>query len=193
MKTKRSIVKRMLNCVADFPPSDKLMGPSEPRTTVQIYFCELCNGPGTCYIRATKQRLCMTCLKTRTMLLSGTRHVIQADADGVPHLILKPERRKKKRHRPSPERLYFYNLQDGCCYYCNKKVPSVDSRSWTIEHKLPVCRGGTNQISNLAGACNDCNHKKGPLTEHEFNTAKSDADRKETIKNVCLELKNRIK
>lgn len=170
----------------------------EPRDTVQIYFCELCNGPGTCYIRATKQRLCMTCLKTRTMLLSGTRHVIQADADGVPHLILKPIRTKtKRRYRnkgsQSPERMYFYHLQDGCCYYCGKKVPSVASRDWTIEHKLPVCRGGSNLISNLAGACNDCNHKKGPLTEHEFKTAKSDADRKEAIKKVCLELKNRIK
>lgn len=170
----------------------------EPRDTVQIYFCELCDGPGTCYIRATKQRLCMTCLKTRTMLLSGTRHVIQADADGVPHLILKPIRRRTKQNRnkkgsKSPERVYFYHLQDGCCYYCEKKISSVQSPDWTIEHKLPLCRGGNNLISNLAGACNDCNHKKGPLTEHEFKTAKSDEDRKAIIKKVAEELRVKVR
>lgn len=170
----------------------------EPRGTVQIYFCELCNGPGTCYIRATKQRLCMTCLKTRTMLLSGTRHVIKADADGVPHLILKPERKRtSKRYRNkgsrSPDRLYFYHLQDGCCYYCGKKISSVTSRDWTIEHKLPRCRGGTNLISNLAGACNKCNHLKGPLTEHEFKTFKSDADRKAITKKVYEEMRVKVR
>lgn len=170
----------------------------EPRDTVQIYFCELCNGPGTCYIRATKQRLCMTCLKTRTMLLDGTRRVIKADADGIPHLILKPERRRTKQNRnkkgsKSPERVYFYHLQDGCCYYCQKKIPNVISVQWTIEHKTPLCRGGTNLISNLAGACYECNHRKGPLTEHEFKTLKSDEERKEAIKKVAEELRVKIR
>lgn len=41
-------------------------------------------------------------------------------------------------------------------------------RWFTVDHRTPLSRGGTHADENLAGCCNDCNHKKGWLTEEEF-------------------------
>lgn len=30
----------------------------------------------------------------------------------------------------------------------------------TIDHKVPVSKGGSNKLSNLVGACAFCNHDK---------------------------------
>lgn len=47
-------------------------------------------------------------------------------------------------------------LSDGGwkCYWCQKPLTL---RSMTIEHLVPKSRGGTNDPSNLATACDGCN------------------------------------
>lgn len=56
------------------------------------------------------------------------------------------------------------------CFYCHcplvleKNLPN----SRTIDHMLPIKRGGTNDIDNLAPACWDCNRKKHTRTAEEF-------------------------
>lgn len=48
------------------------------------------------------------------------------------------------------------------CYYCG---------GWAmheIDHKIPLCRGGTNDIDNLVLTCRPCNTKKSWLTAEEF-------------------------
>ncbi len=57
------------------------------------------------------------------------------------------------------ERLDFYG---GKCIYCGT------SENITIEHRIPVSRGGTNLPANLAPACKSCNCKKSTKTEFEF-------------------------
>lgn len=42
----------------------------------------------------------------------------------------------------------------GRCHWCGKK-----SKRLTIDHVVPVSRGGTNEIGNLVFACSDCNCK----------------------------------
>lgn len=42
----------------------------------------------------------------------------------------------------------------GKCIYCGK------TKNITIEHKIPIIRGGTNDFDNLAPACYSCNVKK---------------------------------
>ena len=49
------------------------------------------------------------------------------------------------------------------CVYC--KVQNVPLE---IEHIIPVSRGGSNRISNLALACRPCNQRKGSQTADEF-------------------------
>lgn len=51
------------------------------------------------------------------------------------------------------------------CYLCLKPIKfSQDS----LEHKIPLCRGGTNQYDNLAIAHRRCNCKKGRKTFEEW-------------------------
>ena len=50
------------------------------------------------------------------------------------------------------------------CAYCGNDVTD----SFEIEHKLPLFRGGQNNIDNLALSCESCNRKKGKKTDIEF-------------------------
>ena len=51
----------------------------------------------------------------------------------------------------------------GCCIYCGR-----DDRPLTRDHKVPLTRGGTDDIANLVPACRSCNSKKRTLTAQEF-------------------------
>ena len=51
------------------------------------------------------------------------------------------------------------------CYLCLQPIKfSNDS----LEHKMPVIRGGTNEYNNLAVACRSCNSKKNTKTVAEY-------------------------
>lgn len=52
------------------------------------------------------------------------------------------------------------------CIFCNK--PFDNGRRKTVEHDVPVCRGGNNTLSNVQIACKSCNSKKGRKTSSEF-------------------------
>ena len=51
------------------------------------------------------------------------------------------------------------------CYLCSHPVPFKKDH---LEHKTPLSRGGTNEYSNLAIACQKCNLKKNNKTEAEY-------------------------
>jgi 5-methylcytosine-specific restriction endonuclease McrA len=65
-----------------------------------------------------------------------------------------------------------YKKQDGKCYYCSVDMvlESIQSRSneCTLDHKIPLSRGGEDHWENTCAACKRCNQKKGALTEAEF-------------------------
>lgn len=54
----------------------------------------------------------------------------------------------------------------GCCFYCGVKAPM------TMEHVLPVVRGGTHSIGNLVPACARCNSSKRHRTIMEWRLSK---------------------
>jgi hypothetical protein len=54
------------------------------------------------------------------------------------------------------------------CDYCGRRVTS---RTGHVDHKLPVCRGGTDDPANLVTACGPCNQRKGSRTALEFRFA----------------------
>jgi 5-methylcytosine-specific restriction endonuclease McrA len=59
--------------------------------------------------------------------------------------------------------------QDYLCYYCGKPFYHNTLKAvYHIEHKLPLSRGGSNDISNIAVACPRCNFDKGTKTADEF-------------------------
>lgn len=44
----------------------------------------------------------------------------------------------------------------GCCYYCRK---FIGYRALTLEHLVPVAKGGGTTAENCVPACMDCNAK----------------------------------
>lgn len=51
------------------------------------------------------------------------------------------------------------------CSYCRELVGQDEM---TADHKIPLVRGGTNAIENIAPACRSCNSKKYNRTPEEF-------------------------
>lgn len=60
----------------------------------------------------------------------------------------------------------FFKQKHGC-YYCGTPVGNRRGK-WHLDHLVPVSRGGTNDPSNLAIACPECNQSKGAKTPWEF-------------------------
>ncbi len=51
------------------------------------------------------------------------------------------------------------------CFYCGV-VLTLKNR--TLDHKIPLSRGGTNTINNVVPACRPCNNRKLRMTPEEF-------------------------
>lgn len=70
-------------------------------------------------------------------------------------LIFPPKRRNKKNNREIRRELL---IEDPYCYYCGCRLTLDDS---TLDHAIPLSKGGTNEWSNLVLACYECNQDKG--------------------------------
>lgn len=57
----------------------------------------------------------------------------------------------------------LFDEQRGLCYYCNIELPT-----YHIEHKIPLCRGGSDYKENICLACPPCNLRKHTRTDLEF-------------------------
>ncbi len=54
---------------------------------------------------------------------------------------------------------------DGRCYYCGQKFPAS---SLTMDHLIPLSRGGRSVKENLVPCCKECNIKKKNLLPQEW-------------------------
>lgn len=75
------------------------------------------------------------------------------------------KRRKKRLARAGTfteeEFLQVFNLYGQCCAYCRKPLTREEC---TIDHVIPISRGGSNTINNLVPACKSCNTRKSSST-----------------------------
>lgn len=71
---------------------------------------------------------------------------------------------KRKKLAPSLRKV-VYAKDEGRCYLCGEKVAED---AFEIEHKIPVAKGGTNNLSNLYVACHICNTMKNSMLFEEF-------------------------
>ncbi|MDU5261347.1 MAG: HNH endonuclease, partial [Clostridium celatum] len=80
-----------------------------------------------------------------------------------------------KRKYTAEEKLLINNIKKSNkrCYYCNH---GVKESYRTIDHKIPVSRGGFTIPENLVMSCEKCNIEKGFLTEEEYREYKEIAD-----------------
>jgi 5-methylcytosine-specific restriction endonuclease McrA len=60
--------------------------------------------------------------------------------------------------------------KENNCYYCGKEC----KEDKTIDHKIPVKKGGTNHENNLVVACRSCNCSKHDKTEEEYKRWRSE-------------------
>jgi 5-methylcytosine-specific restriction endonuclease McrA len=59
---------------------------------------------------------------------------------------------------------WLQQVQAGVCHYCGK---AVGARALTLDHVVPVARGGTSAKGNVVPACEACNKTKKYLTPAE--------------------------
>ena len=55
-------------------------------------------------------------------------------------------------------------IAKGVCHYCGRQVGAANL---TLDHVVPVARGGTSTRGNCVPCCLDCNAKKGAATPAE--------------------------
>lgn len=71
------------------------------------------------------------------------------------------------------------------CHYCGVSLRHSRPGEWarkvpnaTVDHKVPLSRGGKDEPSNWAVCCQPCNVKKGQMTADEFRKVKEAPDGK---------------
>ncbi len=56
-------------------------------------------------------------------------------------------------------------LGRGICYHCEQKFKTSDL---TMDHLIPIARGGKSDKKNCVPSCKECNTKKGYKTRAEL-------------------------
>lgn len=140
-----------------------------------------CAGPG-CSAQVVANRLRKYCSRT---CLQRACYYANVEAKRAYARAYNREARKRSQYDPVQTAVYYqqrrarkvsadnrrvtkadirrlYERQDGRCLACGK-----DARL-TVDHLIPLSRGGRHAIGNLAGLCGGCNSSKRDLTWMEF-------------------------
>ncbi len=75
-------------------------------------------------------------------------------------------RRERQKARELRKQNWWKNrIAKGICHYCGKTVAAKDL---TLDHIVPVARGGRTTKGNCVAACKDCNNQKKNLLPMEW-------------------------
>lgn len=77
--------------------------------------------------------------------------------------VLKKERNKARQLRAS--QWWKRKRSDGRCHYCRKKFRP---KELTMDHIIPIARGGKSEKFNLVPCCKDCNTRKKQMLPAEW-------------------------
>ena len=83
--------------------------------------------------------------------------------DGVDEKTLRRERAKARDLRKT--RWWQQKIAQKICYYCHQKVARTEL---TMDHIVPLVRGGRSTKDNLVTACKSCNTKKRTMLPMEW-------------------------
>ncbi len=76
---------------------------------------------------------------------------------------IKKEKEKARKLRKSQ---WWYRLRArGVCHYCGRKFPP---KELTMDHVIPLIRGGKSTKGNIVAVCKECNTKKKYLLPWEW-------------------------
>ena len=76
---------------------------------------------------------------------------------------IKKEKEKARRLRQTA--WWMRKIQKGICYYCHREV---GRENLTMDHLVPLSRGGKSTQGNIVPACKSCNNKKKYLLPLEW-------------------------
>ncbi len=76
---------------------------------------------------------------------------------------LNRERQKARELRQS--QWWKRRCAKGVCHYCGRATPA---RALTMDHIVPLARGGRSTKGNVVPACKDCNTRKKSLLPMEW-------------------------
>lgn len=79
--------------------------------------------------------------------------------------------KKKRKSLHQDMRLLIYKRDNGICQICGKPL---DVDNFTIDHIVPLNRGGVNNINNYRCVCSRCNEWKSDSLDEELTTMLED-------------------
>jgi len=75
------------------------------------------------------------------------------------------QREKEKARRLRKTNWWNRRIEKGVCHYCQRPV---GRENLTMDHVVPLARGGRSRKGNLVPACKECNNKKKYLLPLEW-------------------------
>jgi len=92
------------------------------------------------------------------------------DMDGSDTLFVPADdehvRREKAKARKLRESQWWKNLRgQGKCHYCGGRFPPAEL---TMDHTVPIIRGGSSTRRNVVPCCKECNSQKRYLVPAEW-------------------------
>lgn len=76
---------------------------------------------------------------------------------------IKKEKNKARSLRRS--HWWYRRTEPGVCYYCGREV---GRENLTMDHIVPLSRGGTSTKGNIVACCKECNNRKKYLLPLEW-------------------------
>jgi 5-methylcytosine-specific restriction protein A len=83
--------------------------------------------------------------------------------DGIDEAVVRREKAKARELRKT--RWWQQKISRGTCYYCGRNFKPSEL---TMDHIVPLVRGGRSTKDNLVPACKTCNTKKKTLLPMEW-------------------------
>lgn len=66
-------------------------------------------------------------------------------------------REKQKARELRKSQWWKQQISKGICYYCEQKMPPSEL---TMDHKIPLSKGGKSAKGNVVPSCKTCNNEK---------------------------------
>lgn len=76
---------------------------------------------------------------------------------------VKKEKEKARKLRGTP--WWKQKIAAGLCHYCGERFPK---ELLSMDHKIPIARGGTSSKGNVVVSCKECNSAKKYFTPAEM-------------------------
>lgn len=74
-------------------------------------------------------------------------------------------REKEKARKLRKTEWWLRRINGGICHYCGRQV---GREALTMDHVVPLSRGGKSKKGNIVAACKECNNKKKYLLPIEW-------------------------